>query len=252
MKFEDIANILNGIPYTSMNKGKIFYDFVLQNKFKNCLELGFAHGVSSCYIAAALDELGEGHLTCVDLMQSQDFEPNIETLLRKANLEKYVTVRRENTSYTWYLNKIIEKQTKEYKCEPIYDFCFIDGPKNWTIDGFAFFLADKLLKNEGWIVFDDYAWSYGEYTERTGDNELSSGEDITMMEEREKILPHVKEVFHKLVMQHENYSNFRVEDDILAYAQKIKSSEAKLLFESKANFKYKAISMMKNALGRKF
>ena len=31
-------------------------------------------------------------------------------------------------------------------CQPIYDFCFIDGSKNWTIDSSAFFLVDKLLK----------------------------------------------------------------------------------------------------------
>jgi Zn-finger domain-containing protein len=37
--------------------------------------------------------------------------------------------------------------------------------------------------------------------------------------------PNIKEVFHKLVMQHESYSNFRIEDNILAFAQKVKSQE---------------------------
>jgi hypothetical protein len=34
-----------------------------------------------------------------------------------------------------------------------------NGPKNWTIDGAAFFMADKLMKAGGWIIFDDYDWT---------------------------------------------------------------------------------------------
>lgn len=44
MKFEMAANKLNGIPYTSVEKGKIFYDLVLSERPKRILELGFAHG----------------------------------------------------------------------------------------------------------------------------------------------------------------------------------------------------------------
>ena len=55
---------------------------------------------------------------------------------------------REVNSYNWFLKKQIEAQTKDGICEPCYDFIFIDGAKNWTIDGLAFFLADKLLRPE--------------------------------------------------------------------------------------------------------
>ena len=68
-----------------------------------------------------------------------------------------VTIHREINSYTWFLKKKIAGQSANGKCEPCYDFCFIDGAKNWTIDGLAFFLVDKLLKADGWILFDDYS-----------------------------------------------------------------------------------------------
>ena len=35
-------------------------NIILENNFNNILELGFAHGVSSSYMAGALDELGSG------------------------------------------------------------------------------------------------------------------------------------------------------------------------------------------------
>ena len=153
MKFKDIASIVKGIPYTQEERGRKLYDHIIKNKPLNCLELGFAHGVASCYIAAALQENGQGSLTSVDLMSSTALEPNIELMLKKSGLESIVKVHREENSYTWFLKKIIQAQTKDYNCTPVYDLCFIDGPKNWTIDGFAFFLVDKLLKENGLYNF---------------------------------------------------------------------------------------------------
>ena len=80
MEFDKIQNILALIPYTSPSKGKIFYDHILKYKPKKCLELGFAKGTSVCYMAAALDELGYGSITAVDLDKSYFMEPNIENL----------------------------------------------------------------------------------------------------------------------------------------------------------------------------
>ena len=146
MKFDIVRSQLSGIPYIEPERAEILYNFILETQPENCLELGFAHGVSSCFIAAALDELGKGYLTTVDLIPSMEWQkPSIEQLLSKTGLENWVTIVRENTTYNWFLMKMIERQTSEYICEPNYDFCFIDGPKNWTIDGSAFFLVDKLL-----------------------------------------------------------------------------------------------------------
>src|SRR5687767_1495211 len=104
MKFDAIAAHLDGIPFTSPHKGRVFYDFIMDTRPEQCLELGFAYGVSSCYIAAALHELGRGHLTTVDLLRGLEwFNPPIETLLARTGLQSWVTVARENTSYTWFL-----------------------------------------------------------------------------------------------------------------------------------------------------
>ena len=64
--------------------------------------------------------------------------------------------------------------------------------------------------------------------------------------------PNVKEVFHKLVMQHEFYSNFRIEDNILAFAQKVKSQVKNLNYFSSASFKYKIIDVIKKVIKRKY
>ena len=239
MKFSEIANIVDGLPYTQKERGKQLYDHIVQNRPQNCLELGFAHGVASCYIAAALDELGDGSLTSVDLLSSQDLEPNIESLLDVAGLEKYVNIYREKNSYTWFLKKNIEKLTTSYTCEPSYDLCFIDGPKNWTIDGFAFFLVDKLLRDYGFIVFDDYKWTYAKYSKNNLD-----GVTIREMSDDQIRQPNIELVFQLLVMQHPNYSNFVVDED-WAWAQKIRSDQKYLKIVASQSWKYRVLKKLR-------
>lgn len=216
MKFNLVQSKIAGIPYIEPQRAAVLYNFILDNQLKNCLELGFAYGVSSCYIAAALDEMGEGHLTAVDLKPAIEWQkPSIEELLAKTGLQRWVTIVRERTTYNWFLMKMIEQQTSGDKCEPIYDFCFIDGPKNWTIDSSAFFSVDKLLQVGGWILFDDYGWIYG-------DREKMYGINLDDMGEEERNIPHIKQIFHLLVKQNPNYADFIIEDETWAWAHKVK------------------------------
>jgi len=228
MKFQEIRSHLEGIPYMEPNRARTLYEFIIENRIADCLELGFAHGVSSCYIAAALDELGTGHLTSVDLIAAAEWQkPSIEELLNQTGLGQYVTVAREQTSYTWFLKKKIEENSKDGNCDRVYDFCFIDGPKNWTIDGCAFFLVDKLLRQDGWILFDDLNWKYSQF-----DNEVMDGISLRTMGEDELNSPHIELVFRLLVMQHPEYSHFKIQDNTWAWAQKMTSLTKQVLYES--------------------
>ena len=234
MKFKEIAKQLEGIPYLSVDDGKLLYDHVIKTKPNECLELGFAHGVSSCYIAAALQQNGKGHLTSVDLLSSKVRKPAIEDLLHENGLESLVTVVREVNSYNWYLKKKIEGQTIGGICQPIFDFCFIDGSKNWTIDGFAFFLVDKLLKEGGTILFDDYGWTYSQHD----DKRVTDGISHREMSQDQLENPNVELIFQLLVMQHPNYSRFKIDDESWAWATKIKSEVKTVTLHTKPSIKY--------------
>ena len=161
MKFNAIRSKIENVPFITAKNAKTLYDLVLKENTRNILELGIAHGAGTCYMAAALDELGEGKITSVDLIEAEKlFDPSPEELLTKVNLSKYVEIVRMQTGYNWFLHDEIIRSTSNNICSTKYDLCIIDGPKNWTIDGFAFFLVDKLLNNNGWIIFDDYEWTY--------------------------------------------------------------------------------------------
>ncbi len=234
MKFKQVARLVEGTPHISTHSARVLYDFILTEKPEHCLELGFAHGASSAYIAAALDELGRGHLSSVDLEASADFRIRIEDTLARTGLEARVSIHREINSYNWFLKKEIERLSDNGACQPIYDFVFIDGSKNWTIDGLAFFLADKLLRPGGWILFDDYDWRYKNSIDKG--HEASDGVSTRQMSPDQIGQPNVAAIFHLLVTQHPSYSNFNVQDRSWAWAQKV-AGERSVAFTRKSRLK---------------
>lgn len=210
MKFEEIYAIVGSVPFISKENGRFLYDLIIKEKLTNILELGIAHGTGTCYMAAALEELGRGSITSVDLIEVKDaFKPSPEDQLDKAGLSEFAEVVRMQTGYTWFLHDEIAANTKDDVCNEVYDLCVIDGPKNWTIDGAAFFFVDKLLKENGWIVFDDYLWTYA-----AADGRRDSTDGIThrSLSEDEKKTPQIREVFELLVKQHPNYGKLVVLD----------------------------------------
>jgi len=213
MLFKDIARILKEVPYMSNLEGKVVYDFIRRSGFQNILELGFAHGTSTCYFAAAIEENGSGLITTMDNQLAKDRKPNIFALLNKTKLSRYVKPIFADSSYTWELMKIIENQTIRGVCKPQFDFCFLDGAHTWEVDGLTFFLVEKLLKPGGWILFDDLEWSFAQSPS------LQNSKVVQKMPEDQKTTPQVKKVFSLLVCQHQNFENIKIFND-WGWAQK--------------------------------
>jgi predicted O-methyltransferase YrrM len=210
------------VPFISRNNGRYLYDLILRERLTNILELGIAHGTATCYMAAALHELGEGRVTAVDLLEARSFfSPSAEEQLNATGLSEFVQVVRMQTGYTWFLHDEIGRNTANDACKEVYDLCIIDGPKNWTIDGAAFFFADKLLKRNGWMIFDDYSWTYAS---QSAERDSTDGITHRSLSEDEQKIPQIKEVFELLVKQHPNYGRLLVwGDGDWALAQKTAS-----------------------------
>lgn len=250
MRFEAIREVVDGIPFMQPERGSVLYRHIQRYKPRRILELGIGHGVSSCYMAAALEENGAGHLTCVDLL-SADFHPSAEELLCKAGLAQWVSIYREHSSYTWFLKKRIEERTPEDAlCEPEFDLCFVDGPKNWTIDGAAFFMADKLLNAGGWIIFDDYDWTYNSVATPSSGTCISDGISIREMAEDEAAQPHVEAIFRLLVTQHPDYGEFAIDGNQWAWARKVRAENRNIRLAYKPDLKYTLFSRLRSTYRR--
>jgi predicted O-methyltransferase YrrM len=220
MKFDLVWQAVGSVPFITHSNARTLYDLILEQQLSNILELGIAHGTATCCMAAALDEMGRGTVTSVDLTSAQ-FSPSAEEQLASLKLDRFVDIFRMQTGYTWFLHDEIRRLSNGGSCQPKFDLCIIDGPKNWTIDGCAFFLADKLLKPGGWLIFDDLDWTYA-----AADSHRTSTDGIThhLLSQDERTTPQIREVFELLVVQHPSYSNFiRHESTGWAIAQKLSS-----------------------------
>ena len=56
--YERVKETVGRLPYILRPNAKMLYDFIVEHEVRHVLETGVAHGVASCFIAAALQEVG--------------------------------------------------------------------------------------------------------------------------------------------------------------------------------------------------
>jgi predicted O-methyltransferase YrrM len=153
VQIDQVATIVDGLPHMRRPAGTRIYDHVLKHELRRVLELGTYHGVSTCYLGAAVDEI-DGHVTTIDRRIALDLKPNVNELLERTGLADRVTPIFAENSFTWELKRMLESPDP-----PHFDFVFLDAGHMWDVTGFAFFLVDRLLLPGGWLLFDDLNWS---------------------------------------------------------------------------------------------
>jgi predicted O-methyltransferase YrrM len=214
VRFEDIQRAVEGVPIMTPAQGRVIYDHVLDNKPRDILELGTASGVSAAYMAAALDELGRGSITTLDREQLLPATlPEDAAFAKVPELLRFVRFERPpHSSYVWWLLREIEARSDAAgNCTPGYDFCYLDGAHDFTVDGLAVYLTEKLLRPDAWLLLDDLNWSYkadvADYDRETySDDEADA--------------PHVRLIFDVLLKQHPSFTDFRVQDGSWGWAKK--------------------------------
>jgi predicted O-methyltransferase YrrM len=222
VRFEEVAERVKGIPFTTPEFGRRIYDHVIDTKPEDVLELGTAHGVSGAYIAAALEANGRGRLTTVD-HGGAHYDPSPEDVLRRAGVAERVEIVREHSSYNWFLKQQVERLSDAGgNCRPIYDFVFLDGSHNFDIDGLAVVLIEKLLRPGGWLLLDDLDWTY-EHNPWVAPELWPDGNarPFGPLSQDQLRAPQVGAVFELIVKQSPGFTQFIREDEWYGWAQKL-------------------------------
>jgi predicted O-methyltransferase YrrM len=209
MKPTEIINIVGNTPHTSHQQGETLYNFVLEHRLTRCLEMGFAHGVATVWIAAALQELGGGKIISIDNGSAHNRKPSAAELVSKAGLEQYVELHYDESSYNWHIHNNYEKYVSDK-----FDLIFLDGAHNWEVDALAFFLGDRILKQDGWFLFDDIYWAYADSAA------LKDLDWVKAMSPLMRETQQVRSIWEKLVLTDPNYGNF-LDDGMRGWAQKV-------------------------------
>lgn len=150
--FSDRKNYPANVSVYAPNSETV--EWVKKTNSKMVAEIGIYQGHTSIEISKILPEDGELHLF--------DFHDRVDAVGAKVEKAGFKNVKRFGCSYklldsyNWPLAKLIESNPS-----PVYDYMFLDGAHTFAIDALTFFLADQLLKINGHMDFDDYAWTLG-------------------------------------------------------------------------------------------
>lgn len=211
---EEIRGIVGDIPYMTNGQAQRITDFIVEHKLSSIIELGVFHGSSTCFMVNAISDVEGSKIVAIDKERARTMDPNVEDLLKKLDLHDKLEIHYEPNSYLWRLMKMLEEDPT-----PRFDLCYLDGAHNWFVDGFAFFLVNKLLKPGGWIIMDDLEFRYDK------SEGLRGTETLANMPKDEKECPQLRKVYELLVKTQPGYGNFREEEN-WAFAQKISDSSA--------------------------
>ncbi len=221
MRFQAVADAVQGIPFIDRWHGRALYDHVRETGARDVLELGTAHGASVSYLAAAVAANGGGTVTTVDRYHFAEPSPE-ETLERVGLLHAVTLVRVDHSSYSWWLkNEIQARSDAAGNCEGAYDFCLLDGSHDWHIDGLSVLLVERLLRDGAWLALDDLDWTYA----RSGVQRPPN------LSQEEIDVPHVQEIFDVLLRPHPAFTQFRVDDETWGWAQKAPGAERTLTIQ---------------------
>jgi predicted O-methyltransferase YrrM len=209
--FDEVARAVDGIPFMSREQGRLVYEHVRDTDVRDALELGTAHGVGAAYIAAA-----GARVTTVD-HAGASFNPSPEEVVAEAGVAERVAIVREYSSYTWWLKELVAARSDAHgNVEPCFDFVYLDGAKNWTIDGLAVILIEKLLRPGRWLLMDDLEWTHTQDPHRAATDGIHHRE----LSEPERTEPHLRAVFDLIVAQHPSFTELRRQDEWWGWARK--------------------------------
>lgn len=133
------------IPKTKISikekEATFIYDFLMTNKIKKTLEVGFAFGCSTAHIISATKDK---HYV-IDPFQHLFKDTGINNI-RNLKLSKHLIFINDN-SYN-ALPKLLTKGVK-------INFAFIDGDHKFDSVFIDFYFIDLLLNHEGYVLFHD-------------------------------------------------------------------------------------------------
>lgn len=99
-----------------LSDGKILYDIIIKNKYKNAVEIGTSTGHSAIWIAWALSKTG-GKLITIEIDKSRYMQA--KSNFKKAGIDKYIDAR------------LADAHVLVPELPGKYDFVFSDADKYW-------------------------------------------------------------------------------------------------------------------------
>lgn len=157
-----------------ISDGKILYDIIIKNKYKNAVEIGTSTGHSAIWMAWALSKTG-GKLITIEIDKTRYLQA--KSNFKKAGVDKFIDARLADA------HELVAKLPGKY------DFVFSDADKYWYKNYFiamdpklkvggCFTAHNTAMRDSGITEFLDYIKSLSNYN-TTIENASRSGISIS-------------------------------------------------------------------------
>lgn len=130
---------------TPKHQCEFLQELIRENQCQRSIEIGFAYGLSTLAITEQITKNGGFHLV-IDPFEFEHWEGNGLDLIEQAGYLPSLTFV-EDFSY-----KVLPELLKQ---EKQFDFAYIDSTKVFDFLMVDFFYLDKIMAQDGIIVFDD-------------------------------------------------------------------------------------------------
>lgn len=127
--------------------GKLLHDIIVQNNYKNAVEIGTSTGLSSIWIAWALSKTG-GKLITIEI--DEDRHKEALQNFKEAGLSEFIDA------------KLGDAHKLVYKINGPIDFVFSDADKGWYINYFKA-LDPKMVTGGCFTAHNTNMWGVREY-----------------------------------------------------------------------------------------
>jgi predicted O-methyltransferase YrrM len=120
-------------------------------------EIGIGVGATTYALLKLLNNNGALHIF--------DFEETLSEFSLEAESEHFTNIikhpngRRTFESYNWNLAKML-REARSNGNSALFDMVYLDGAHAFHHDAPAALVIKELLKPDGYIVFDDYSWTF--------------------------------------------------------------------------------------------
>ena len=134
--------------------GLLLYDLIRREKPQEILELGLLHATSALYMLQALADNGSGRMVSADPYQNQVDYAGVEAIKRAGfgNIHEHVELPSEMAMPIYHMQ--IQQRERQR-----FDMVFIDTNHQFDQTILELFYADKITKEGGYVVLDDYRHS---------------------------------------------------------------------------------------------
>ena len=220
--FDELVRRIDNAPWMTSRQGAQVWEHFRRTTPDVVLDIGTCYGTSAAYMAGALRAFGGTRVVTVDSAQFDDRSDAAQwcrALWDRCGVTDLIEmVRIPYSNYAWWLMEQVRGATTAGRCEPQFDFVYLDGAKLITLDGASVALIEPLLRPGGWLLLDDLDWTFAEHDGQVP--VVRYGEDLEYtLSSAEMETPHLRSVFDCIVRLHPGFVEF-TDDGVWGWARK--------------------------------